>query len=267
MPRKSASPGQRRKPTANGGARRRQQSPQQPAASTAVVATLRVLKRVAVRRYISLDSPKVATLHPDQAVDCVEEQLAAGRLRCRIFLGEQDGYGWISAQKADGTPLIERHGAVEDDAPDKTITAPDAGAADGPDKSEGEESEGEESSEGSESESEGSDEGGGGLGTSRTFGAAMRWRQSPGKTITTQVAAVNDAAARGEEEDDPLAQLANAFDALYHGTRMVRRHRRMTTAFNAWKDLRCEKRTAFLRAPSFVIQKRWSFAKTGSGQT
>jgi hypothetical protein len=263
MPRKSASPpsGQRRKPTANGGARRRQQSPQQPAASTAVVATLRVLKRVAVRRNISLDSPKVATLHPDEAVDCVEEQVAAGRLRCRIFLGEQDGYGWISAQKADGTPLIERHGAVEDDAPDKTITAPDAGAADGPDKSEGEGS-----SEGSGSESEGSDEGGGGLGTSRTFGAAMRWRQSPDKTITVH-AAVNDAAARGEEEDDPLAQLANAFDALYHGTRMVRRHRRMTTAFNAWKDLRCEKRTAFLRAPSFVIQKRWSFAKTGSGQT
>ena len=86
--------------------RRRQQSPQQPVASTAVVATLRVLKRVVVRRNISLDSPMVATLYPDQEVGCVEEQLVAGRLRCRIFLGKQDGYGWISAQKADGTPLI-----------------------------------------------------------------------------------------------------------------------------------------------------------------
>ena len=89
MRRKSASPPSGRKPTANGGTRRRQQSPQQqPAASTAVVATLRVLKRVAVRRNISLDSPKVATLYPDEEVDCVEEQQAAGRLRCRIFLGE-----------------------------------------------------------------------------------------------------------------------------------------------------------------------------------
>eukprot|EP01044_Picomonas_judraskeda_P021028 COSAG03_NODE_4842_length_1414_cov_1.399240_1_plen_354_part_10 len=166
---------------------------------TSPVAYRVLVKKVAVRRDVSLRSAKVSSLVQDQVVDCVEQREEGGRLRCRVFLGGREGYGWISAIASDGTTLIERH--VADGAASPGIGTEGATAGSGA------------SAIGAESATAGS----GAAGSS--FGAAVRWRQ----------------ATRSE--------LAYAFDALYHGTRMMRRRRRLRVTFDAWTDLRLGRAT------------------------
>jgi hypothetical protein len=138
-------------------------------------------KKLVVRRDVSLDSAKVGTLLPNQVVDCVRQQQVDGRIRCCVFLGTQEGYGWISATGSDGVALIQQHGSPMGAATPVGV------------------------------------EGGGG----RTVGnGLMIWR----RVI--------------------LWRLGYAFDALYDGIRMLRRHRRLRVTFDAWVDLRLGRATA-----------------------
>ena len=126
----------------------------------------------------------------------MQQQRLGGKTRCRVFLGAQEGYGWISAEGREGAPLIERHS--------------EPGAAASPASVAG-------GAEGRDARSEG---GAQARGAASPFSNLMRWRQAS------------------------HSQLEYAFDALYHATRMMRRHRRMRITFDAWNDLRLGRPTA-----------------------
>ena len=184
-----------------------------------MLGTFRVLKRVVVRRYVSLESPKVATLYPDEVVDCVDEQLHEGRTRCRVFLGSRDGYGWVSAQRPDSTPLLEQQGgddaspvsgagerssgglALTSSAAARTVTPrdrsePPSAADDAREDSD------------PDSNSDAESDSGGGAAGGKTFAAAMAFRN-----------ARNLSAGAEKPAKDARAMMAEAFDGWYHVVR------------------------------------------------
>lgn len=164
-----------------------------------------VKKKLVVRRDVSLDSEKMGTLRPQQVVDCVKQQQVNGRVRCCVFLGAQEGYGWISAAGSDGAALIQQHGSP---AAAASPVAVEGGSGRG---------------EGSGPASAGAAAG--------SLSAIKSWRRAT------------------------RSPLEYAFDALYDGIRIMRRHRRLRVTFEAWNDLRLGRATAGTFCERLVSRK------------